>query len=229
MVRRPSEDLDVCGGCHDEIAASYGKSLHYTSAGQRHGVMGRFSAAETKIFDEKVFEKSCRSCHATCGDCHVKGPAIEGISIGLIQGHRFVPKNEGKTCAFCHGGRVYPEYTGEYGGRADVHYQKGMLCMDCHKKADLHGDGTVYKSKNDVKDRPRCLNCHKLGGEKKLTARLAHSRHENRVSCYGCHAAAEYRNCYSCHLGPGSASKPGFHLGLSFIALRAVFRDRHAH
>jgi len=216
LIRRPSEDLDVCGGCHDEIIGNYAKSLHYTSAGQRHGVRGRLSAAEAKVFDERVFEKSCRSCHASCGDCHVKGPAIGGISIGLIQGHRFVSKNEGKTCAFCHGGRVYPEFVGEYGGRADVHYQKGMLCMDCHKKAEFHGDGKAYQSKNEVKERPRCLDCHKLGGEKKLTARLAHSRHEKQLSCYSCHAAAEYRNCYGCHLGPGSTSKPGFYLGRSF-------------
>ena len=32
-------------------------------------------------------------------------PAVSGISLGLIQGHKFIKKNEGKTCAFCHGGR----------------------------------------------------------------------------------------------------------------------------
>jgi hypothetical protein len=214
LVKRPSDNLNVCGACHSKIASDYAKSLHYTSAGQRHGVLGRFSPAEAKAFDKKVFQASCRSCHAACGDCHVQGPVIGGLSIGLIKEHKFVKKNEGKTCAFCHGGRVYPEFVGEYGGNADVHYQKGMLCMDCHKKAEMHGDGTAYVSKNDVKERPRCLNCHKLGGENLLTARFAHGRHLDKVSCYGCHSAGEYRNCYNCHLGTGATSKPGFYLGL---------------
>jgi len=111
---------------------------------------------------------------------------------------------------------VYPEYVGEYGGRPDVHYQKGMLCMDCHKKSDMHGDGNVYLSKQDVKDRPACTNCHKkLGQEAKLTTRTAHTRHQGKVTCYGCHSSAEYRQCYDCHMDTGSKAKPGFILGLN--------------
>jgi len=213
LVKRPSDDLRICGRCHGDIAKRYETSLHYTTAGQRNGVQGRFSAAEFKAFNERVFETSCRSCHASCGDCHVKGPPVGGISIGLVAGHRFVKKDEGKTCAFCHGGRVYPEFTGEYGGSADVHYQKGMMCMDCHKKAEFHGDGNAYPDKQAVKDRPTCRQCHTPGGEKTPMARTAHARHEGKVSCYGCHATGEYRNCSGCHAGQGAAAKPGFILG----------------
>ena len=215
LIIRPSDNLKSCAPCHSKIIATYSKSLHYTSAGQRNGIIGRFSPEETKIFDQKVFEGSCRSCHASCGDCHVKAPAIAGISIGLIQGHKFVRRDEGKTCAFCHGGRVYPEYTGEYGGSPDAHYQKGIACMDCHKKTQVHGDGTDYASKQDMKDRPQCINCHKQGNEQKLVAKAAHERHTGKVSCYGCHSATEYRDCSACHLGTGSVSKPGLHLGLN--------------
>ena len=215
MIKRPSDSLKSCGMCHRQITDNYSKSLHYTSAGQRNGVMPRFSKEELKTFDAKVFEQSCRSCHASCGDCHVKAPAVGGISIGLIQKHKFVKKDEGKTCAFCHGGRVYPEYTGEYGGSPDVHYQKGMTCMECHKKAEFHGDGTAYAGKQDVKDRPSCRNCHKLGQEAKLTARISHERHEGKVSCYGCHTATAYRQCQDCHLGKGAAAKPAIVLGLN--------------
>ena len=75
--------------------------------------------------------------------------------------------------------------------------------MDCHKKADMHGDGTAYLSKQDVKDRPVCTNCHtKLGQEARLTTRTAHTQHRDKVTCYGCHASAEYRNCYDCHWEP---------------------------
>jgi hypothetical protein len=213
MQKRPSDDLSLCGQCHGEIAATYAQSLHYTSAGQRHGVIGRFSKAEVRIFDEKVFEQSCRTCHASCGDCHVKSPVIGGISLGLIEKHQFVRRKEGKTCAFCHGGRVYPEFTGEYSGSADVHYQKGMLCVDCHPMSEFHGDGTAQTSKEAVKDRPRCLGCHKIGEEKKESAKISHEKHVNRASCQACHAAGQYRNCYDCHPDTGSKSKPGFLLG----------------
>jgi hypothetical protein len=125
LVKRPSDDLKICGRCHGDIAKRYEKSLHYTTAGQRNGVKGRFSAEEFEAFNEKVFETSCRSCHASCGDCHVKGPPVGGITIGLVAGHRFVKKDEGKTCAFCHGGRVYPEFTGEYRNCSGCHAGQG--------------------------------------------------------------------------------------------------------
>jgi hypothetical protein len=216
MMKRPSDDLKTCGGtCHGKIAAVYAKSLHYTTLGQRQGVIGRFSKAETAVFDQKVFEQSCRSCHASCGDCHVKSPPVSGISPGFIAGHKFVKKNEGKTCALCHGGRVYPEYTGEYGGSTDVHYQKGMMCVDCHKKAELHGSLRQYMTKQDVKERPRCADCHKTDKAEKSSVRVsvAHTLHKGKVSCYGCHAAGQYRDCSSCHLGAGATSKPAFTLG----------------
>ena len=214
LVKRPSDDLKACAMCHKTITDHYAKSLHYTTAGQRSGVMPRFSKAELKTFDEKVFQQSCRSCHASCGDCHVKAPLVGGVNIGLLQKHKFVKKDEAKTCGLCHGGRVYPEYTGEYGEAPDVHYQKGMMCMDCHKKAEFHGDGKAYLSKQEVKDRPSCKNCHKLGKEAKMTARISHEKHEGKVSCYGCHAGSAYRNCLNCHNGTSEA-KPDLYLGLN--------------
>ena len=70
--KRPSENLKVCGECHPETVSTYRKSLHFTTAGQRNRIIERMSQAEAKRFDAEVFEKSCRSCHASCGDCHVK-------------------------------------------------------------------------------------------------------------------------------------------------------------
>jgi hypothetical protein len=56
LVKKPSDDLKTCGGCHEEIAGKYKNSLHYTSSGQRHGVMGRFSVKDLKVFDAKVLK-----------------------------------------------------------------------------------------------------------------------------------------------------------------------------
>ncbi|MRR36592.1 hypothetical protein EG829_18380, partial [bacterium] len=45
LVKRPSDNLTLCGQCHGEIARQYGASLHYTTGGLKHGVSPRFSAA----------------------------------------------------------------------------------------------------------------------------------------------------------------------------------------
>ncbi len=213
MVKRPSDNPATCTPCHESIAKNYRSSLHFTTAGLREGVKKRFSESESRTFNSKVFEQSCRSCHASCGDCHTKGPSVSGISIGLIKGHKFVKRDEGKTCNFCHGGRVYPEFTGEYGGTPDVHYQKGMVCVDCHNKTGFHGDGNTYMSRKDVKSKPACVNCHEMGKESTDQAKTSHAVHKDKVSCTGCHSSAPYRNCYECHTGKGATPKPSFILG----------------
>ncbi|GAM08324.1 hypothetical protein OR1_00595 [Geobacter sp. OR-1] len=171
--------------------------------------------AEGKLFNEKVFTKACNSCHAACGDCHVKVPVIGGLNIGLIKGHTFVRRDEGKTCALCHGGRVYPEFTGEYGGTPDVHYQKGMICLDCHKQSESHGDGTIQTNRKEIKERPSCQKCHPVGSDKSDKAKEAHAAHNGKLSCVACHSSGGYRNCTNCHEGKGATSTPGFILGLN--------------
>jgi hypothetical protein len=216
IIKKPSADLKICSDCHGDITEAYQSAPHYTAQGMLNKVSKRFSKKEEKVFAEKIFGQSCKSCHASCGDCHVRSPSKEGISAGFINGHSFVKKDEGKTCAVCHGGRVYPEYTGKHSVNPDVHYQKGMACVDCHKKRHLHGGAEgIRTSEKMVQHRPKCTDCHKLGKEAKATAKLAHARHEGNVSCYGCHSQGEYQNCYNCHIGKGSTSRLGFILGVN--------------
>ena len=215
LVPRPSDDPGLCGQCHDDIADRYEKALHFTNAGLRNGVKGRFSEAELERFDGRVFEASCRRCHASCGDCHVKGPRFGNVCTGLLQGHRFVRKDEAKTCGFCHGGRVYPEYTGQYGVIKDAHFEKGMMCLDCHSREEMHGDGHRAGSRKEVASRPQCATCHPAGKEKTEKARKAHQTHEATLTCTACHSLSSYKNCSNCHLGKGAESKIGFNLGRS--------------
>jgi hypothetical protein len=177
------------------------------------GVRPRFSEAEAETYDSAVFEQSCRSCHASCGDCHVKSPIISGVNVGLQAGHAFVRKNESKTCSLCHGGRVYPEFTGEYAGSADVHFEKGMSCIDCHKGSEFHASAGPQTDRRSVTDKPSCLSCHPRGSEKTAEARDAHNDHGDKVSCSACHSSADYRGCALCHLGEGAMSFPQFVLG----------------
>jgi hypothetical protein len=221
VVKQPSKDPELCAGCHDDIAKAYRNAVHYTSQGMLDKVSLRMSKAEQKAFSEKVFERSCRSCHASCGDCHVQSPSGKGVGAGFIDRHRFVKKDEKKTCGACHGGRVYPEYTGECSGTPDVHFQKGMACTACHTKRRLHGT-------SGAGDRPQCRTCHKAGKEASPTGRLAHEKHDGKVSCYGCHAQGKYRNCYDCHKGRAASSETAFILGAdprdkrSLTTLRSV-------
>lgn len=213
LVKRPSDDPDTCGVCHEETAKSYKLSLHYTTAGFRNGVSPRFSEKEKATYDEKVFEQSCRSCHASCGDCHVKSPVISGVNLGLMDGHKFVRKDEAKTCALCHGGRVYPEFTGDYGGTPDVHYQAGMSCMDCHDVSQMHGSGVMEMDRKSISNKPSCVQCHSSTSEQSDEAKEAHETHGDAVSCQACHTATGYRQCSSCHVGEGAAAEPAILLG----------------
>lgn len=213
MVKRPSDNPETCGTCHEGIAATYTLSLHYTNAGMKNGVSPRFSEKEKMVFDEAVFEQSCRSCHASCGDCHVQSPIVSGVNSGFIAGHDFVRKDESKTCALCHGGRVYPEFTGEYGGRPDIHYRNGMTCLDCHSADQMHGDGVAYSGRRAVEDKPSCIACHEQTMNESPAAEESHDIHGENVSCTACHTATGYRQCSSCHVGEGATSNPAIVLG----------------
>lgn len=41
----------------------------------------------------------------------------------------------------------------------DIHYQRGMHCVDCHQRSDVHGDGRLYNNSKEQVD-IRCEDCH---------------------------------------------------------------------
>lgn len=211
LISKPSENIDACASCHQDIGSHFKKSLHYTTAGLQNGIHKRFSKAQAEQFDAKVFEQSCRSCHASCGDCHVKTAAVSGVDQGLFANHRFQKKNESKTCSACHGGRIYAEFMGKSSGVRDIHFEKGMTCLNCHKKQELHGDGTAADSKRNVKGKPSCTDCHKLNAS--AASGKIHQQHVNKTNCQACHVASEYNQCSSCHVGKGAAPSQAFLLG----------------
>lgn len=42
---------------------------------------------------------------------------------------------------------------------ADIHHEKGMLCIDCHSARDVMGDGTVYNHQEEQVE-VSCSDCH---------------------------------------------------------------------
>lgn len=41
----------------------------------------------------------------------------------------------------------------------DIHYERGMMCIDCHASRELHGDGNIYGKKEQAVE-IRCQSCH---------------------------------------------------------------------
>jgi nitrate reductase cytochrome c-type subunit len=114
-------------------------------------------------------------------------PTISKVAPGHPIRHEITNKVTIEQCLHCHnneGARIGLAYTGKvaskgsapyqadgtqppltYGicilplGRGDVHYEKGLSCIDCHVSRELHGNGTLYSTmKEEVVI--RCENCH---------------------------------------------------------------------
>jgi transposase-like protein len=86
------------------------------------------------------------------------------------------------TCASCHGGRVYGEYTGakdDY--EADVHYDnEEMVCMDCHQSTEMHASASLVTTRLDLAEQPTCESCHPDTTEEN-TENRSHAIHATRL------------------------------------------------
>jgi len=192
----------ACGECHQEIVSTAKKSLHYTLAPFRRVIDTRSGKTDKKTQEKLAYaqKKHCSECHASCGQCHVSRP--DYVQVGFLDKHQFkkTPPME-TTCAACHGGRVFEEFTGlrnRYA--ADVHYEsEKMECTDCHGADELHADGSKAVNRFDLPERPNCLTCHEeVASHKPKTE--SHRIHNNKVACQVCHSQV-YKNCFRCHVG----------------------------
>ena len=204
----------TCGECHEDIVSTAKSSLHYTLAPFENAIKTRANKKDKETLKKTLMAKDrhCNSCHSSCGQCHVSRPNyVEG---GFLAGHAFQKKPSMETtCASCHGGRVYAEFTGandEY--LADVHYdKKEMECMDCHTGEEMHSDATGVNTRFDLPKRPRCEKCHPDVVSDKPKPE-SHSIHKDKVACQVCHSQA-YKNCFNCHVGTDKKGLPYFKSG----------------
>ena len=120
---------------------------------------------------------ACLTCHIeNCTVCHTN--------------HKHIPNMS--KCMECHA------ILGSGYKRFDVHYKRGLMCIDCHSSEEIHGDGKEYTfSAQAVK--VRCEDCHmKPTVVKGMEVPqydptiLAHRLHEKVVSCFACHASQHY-------------------------------------
>ena len=131
----------------------------------------------------------CAACHVVYSDkgTYEGGDkAIDKTAAGRPRMHRMTTKIPEYQCGHCHnrGGRTGVSFVGAmesdnygtpYGADGskqgtlhgkqynhltkDVHFEKGMTCVDCHTKHDMHGDGRIYQKKENAVE-VRCETCH---------------------------------------------------------------------
>lgn len=208
LVADPSAGANSpCAACHAEVASSYESSVHFNLWGEKAAIAARIGVAGFDSCPEWVkhgFKGECRSCHATCGDCHVSIPDSAGK--GLIKNHQFKKKPHQKNqCMACHGSRIAAEFMGEIeGNEPDIHFSKGMTCMTCHTGAEMHAPSAPGTDRYHVKQAAQCESCHPV-----KDANPYHLAHWTDLSCYVCHAQS-YNNCSRCHVAGGWKNDPNY-------------------
>jgi thiosulfate/3-mercaptopyruvate sulfurtransferase len=222
FLAHPSSKADEkCASCHESIVDKFKTSIH-NGTGQmakvaiRSGFSGSDDFSKLPAHQIEGYNTNCATCHGTCGNCHVVRPPIGGG--GLAKGHAFTktPDMVG-VCVACHSSRGGHAYMGMASGtQADVHLKKnGYKCTDCHKAAELHGNGTKYDQRYAYTDLPECKQCHS-GIDRK---NMFHTVHMDDFNCHVCHSQ-DYNNCGSCHVHGEGARIPSY---LSYkIALNPI-------
>ncbi len=89
----------------------------------------------------------------TCTTCHDRGKRI-GVSFqGLMESAYKSPFADGGEPQHALHSKHYIAM------QEDIHYQKGMMCLDCHTSIDVHGDGFLCGS-NLAQVQIECADCH---------------------------------------------------------------------
>ncbi|CAD6492063.1 MAG: Cytochrome c7 c [Candidatus Argoarchaeum ethanivorans] len=217
-------DFGGCEMCHPDVAENFATSLHYTGAGMKNEY-AKYAAKEFEIdMDEYYSTWKCAKCHATtCDKCHVgyeakmgHGDQAQEITI--------------ETCDPCHFKKQTSTFVGDMpmhkseAPHADIHYEKGLICTDCHGAADLHGDGNTYASQLEAV-KTTCEDCHSSPGKtvKGMTVTQystdvgAHAMHGDKLDCTACHTGWAL-TCTGCHLDTRKGtqfSADEFYLGVA--------------
>lgn len=192
-------DFGKCQMCHADVAENFSTSLHYKA----YGMMSEYEkgAAGHYGIDMDVFyeEGKCANCHVTsCTICHTDDPHYTEITIN--------------TCDPCHKKKQTSLYIGDMpnhngeGVHADIHYEKGLICNDCHSTEEMHGDGTIYEHQLTAV-KTACEDCHINPGKvvngmdvtQYTTETSAHETHDEKLSCTACHTGWTV-TCVNCHL-----------------------------
>ncbi len=190
----------------NQSGSFYEKSLHYTNRGLEYWYAKENGGLE-RITGLPFSKLSCNGCHVrTCDSCHTK--EIDGKPVFSLE-----EAKSGTRCTRCHSMESLTFARKNPGNsRADVHFSRGMKCVDCHSAREIHGDGKVYDSMQapGAMD-TSCEKCHT-----DLSRCPSNAVHKGKVDCTACHVR-EVSSCYNCHFDTKVKEKKSVSLPLKDV------------
>jgi hypothetical protein len=162
-------------------------SLHYTAKGMGYWYDKANGGIEI-VSGVPYSSLGCKNCHVSgCDECH------KVIKDGKAAYSTKAAKNQ-DVCLKCHAREKAIIGIDRAAKQEDVHFARGMKCMDCHSAREMHGDGIEYVSlKQPDAMNTRCEKCHSS-----IKPSQSHTVHGDRLDCKACHTRQEV-SCTNCH------------------------------
>lgn len=162
-------------------------SLHYTTRGMGYWYDKTNGGLET-LTGIPYSKLTCKNCHtSSCDACH-KTEAEKKLSYSTK-----VSQSK-ETCLYCHNRVKKIMKIDKDANQEDVHFAKGMQCVNCHTAREVHGDGTEYTSMKQIGALDaKCENCHKS-----VSPSASHKVHREKLACESCHVR-HVVSCSNCH------------------------------
>lgn len=207
----------------EEKPECFRSSLHHTGEGMRYWYEGEngFMAITGMPYDTL----GCKNCHVkSCDDCHLKK-----TKDGCVYSTKLARSKE--VCLKCHAREKATIKYDEKMACKGVHAESGMVCMDCHSKKEVHGDGKSYVSmRQEGAMDTACTNCHTKDAEDypAIPDTKSHTVHKGKLACNACHVENSM-TCYNCHFGvlAKTKSKPqSFAMKAKEFLLLVKFRGK---
>ncbi len=152
-----------CSACHVGYERNWGYRAQHASGcaachflrneegayeGNDPTIQGKKSYAATHKMDPLPQNEACFRCHNRSG-------RIALTYQGLVDGNNaLVPTVSGLP-----GPRMISEVRNVHSIKPDIHYEKGMECIDCHTSREIMGEGYTYTTMNQQLE-VTCEDCH---------------------------------------------------------------------
>ncbi len=170
-----------CLVCHSENTINYDEGMYHgkgcMSCHIKYDSDGTYSGKDLHVKGKKPFakiHKMGKIQNSNCLSCHNKnfvGTDYLGLFPKDFDKAYKAPLNENGTFKKKIYGANYHTLN------SDIHYQKGLTCVDCHKKSSISGEKKLT-----------CKSCHEV------KPNVAHESYHEKLSCVSCHASWQMSN-----------------------------------
>ena len=208
---------------------NFNTSLHKTRSGKPTWYNSENGGFET-LTNVPITELGCVECH-DANDANGDPYPATGYEPSCVDCHATNTMGWPVTQADCLGCHSREAAIINVHQVPDVHRDAStpMVCMDCHKKEELHGDdGVAHGSMFD----PGAIqtDCQQAGCHTSVANNSAHNQHLANIHCTSCHASTNLA-CYNCHFESQVEShvKRAFKQVKNFVILVNRTKDGKVH